>query len=150
MQCIIGGGPYRATTPCCSAFCRYTTVVSQCGSHQQLRKALELVAEMRGRGIALNCHAFSALMNGAPLFLPGANFPDVSPQHLSKQPGSLFSEPLSSPNREQSNCCLRLRKAAYLALKRGHRDGFAADGASWTASPSRPFDVALTVVCGSA
>jgi len=41
-------------------------VVSQCGSHQQLRKALELVAEMRGRGIALNCHAFSALMNGAP------------------------------------------------------------------------------------
>ena len=56
------------------AHCRYTTVVSQCGSHQQLRKALELVAEMRGRGIALNCHAFSALMNGAPPIHQGAHF----------------------------------------------------------------------------
>ena len=41
----------------------YTTVISQCGSHQQLRKALDLIAEMRGRGIACNVHTFSALMN---------------------------------------------------------------------------------------
>ena len=41
----------------------YTTLISQCGSHQQLRKALELVAEMRGRGIACNVHTYSALMN---------------------------------------------------------------------------------------
>jgi pentatricopeptide repeat protein len=27
----------------------YTTIISQCGSHHQLRKALELVAEMRSR-----------------------------------------------------------------------------------------------------
>ena len=30
----------------------------QCGSHQQLRRALELVAEMRARGIALNIHTY--------------------------------------------------------------------------------------------
>lgn len=41
----------------------YTTIVSQCGSHQQLRRALELVAEMRGRGITLNIHTYSALMS---------------------------------------------------------------------------------------
>ncbi len=41
----------------------YTTMISQCGSHQQLRRALELVAEMRGRGIACNVHTYSALMN---------------------------------------------------------------------------------------
>lgn len=41
----------------------YTTIISQCGSHQQLRKALELVAEMRGRGIPCNVHTYSALMN---------------------------------------------------------------------------------------
>lgn len=41
----------------------YTTVISQCGSHQQLRKALELIAEMRGRGVQCNVHTFSALMN---------------------------------------------------------------------------------------
>lgn len=41
----------------------YTTLISQCGSHQQLRKALELVAEMRSRGIACNVHTYSALMN---------------------------------------------------------------------------------------
>jgi len=28
----------------------------QCGSHQQLRRALELVAEMRSRGIECNVH----------------------------------------------------------------------------------------------
>ena len=38
-------------------------MISQCGSHQQLRKALELVAEMRTRGIPCNVHTFSALMN---------------------------------------------------------------------------------------
>jgi hypothetical protein len=36
----------------------------QCGTGQGLGTALALAAEMRGRGIALNCHAFSALMNG--------------------------------------------------------------------------------------
>lgn len=41
----------------------YTTMISQCGSHQQLRRALELVAEMRGRGVACNVHTYSALMN---------------------------------------------------------------------------------------
>ena len=41
----------------------YTTIISQCGSHQQLRKALELVAEMRGKGIPCNVHTYSALMN---------------------------------------------------------------------------------------
>ncbi|KAK9810087.1 hypothetical protein WJX72_004590 [[Myrmecia] bisecta] len=41
----------------------YTTIISQCGSHQQLRKALELVAEMRSRGIQCNVHTYSALMN---------------------------------------------------------------------------------------
>jgi len=41
----------------------YTTMVSQCGSHQQLRRALELVAEMRSRGIKCNVRTFTALMN---------------------------------------------------------------------------------------
>eukprot|EP00798_Chlamydomonas_sp_ICE-L_P031556 gene31556-6743_t len=41
----------------------YTTMISQCGSHQQLRRALELVAEMRSRGIQCNVHTYSALMN---------------------------------------------------------------------------------------
>ncbi len=42
----------------------------QCGSQQQLRRALELVAEMRSRGVQCNVHTYSALMNvcikGAP------------------------------------------------------------------------------------
>lgn len=41
----------------------YTTMISQCGSHQQLRRALELVAEMRSRGIECNVHTYSSLMN---------------------------------------------------------------------------------------
>ena len=41
----------------------YTTMISQCGSHQQLRRALELVAEMRSRGVLCNVHTYSALMN---------------------------------------------------------------------------------------
>ena len=41
----------------------YTTIISQCGSHQQLRKALELVAEMRSHGVVCNVHTYSALMN---------------------------------------------------------------------------------------
>ena len=54
----------------------YTTIISQCGSHQQLRKALELVAEMRGHGIQCNVHTYSALMNvcikaRAPPHTPG-------------------------------------------------------------------------------
>lgn len=39
--------------------------ISACGSHQQLRRALELVAEMKGRGIPCNVHTYSALMNVA-------------------------------------------------------------------------------------
>lgn len=41
----------------------YTTMISQCGSQQQLRRALELVAEMRSRGVQCNVHTYSALMN---------------------------------------------------------------------------------------
>ena len=41
----------------------YTTIISQCGGHQQLRRALELVAEMRSRGIGCNIHTYSALMS---------------------------------------------------------------------------------------
>ena len=41
----------------------YTTMISQCGSQQALRRALELVAEMRSRGIQANVHTYSALMN---------------------------------------------------------------------------------------
>lgn len=36
----------------------YTTAISQCSSHHQLRRALELVAEMRARGVALNVHTY--------------------------------------------------------------------------------------------
>ncbi len=35
----------------------------QCGGHQQLRRALELMAEMRSRGIEANIHTYSALMS---------------------------------------------------------------------------------------
>ena len=44
--------------------CRYTTCIAQCGANQQLRRAMELVAEMRSRGIGANVHTYSALMNG--------------------------------------------------------------------------------------
>lgn len=39
----------------------YTTMISQCGSHQQLRRALELVAEMRSRGIDCNVHTYRSV-----------------------------------------------------------------------------------------
>ncbi len=45
---------------------RYTTCIAQCGANQQLRRAMELVAEMRSRGIGANVHTYSALMNGEP------------------------------------------------------------------------------------
>lgn len=45
--------------------CRYTTCIAQCGQVQHLRRAMELVAEMRSRGISANVHTYSALMNGA-------------------------------------------------------------------------------------
>eukprot|EP00887_Chlorella_sp_A99_P000227 scaffold13.g227.t1 len=48
--------------PLCNTM-TYTTMISQCGSAQQLRRALELVAEMRGRGVQCNVHTYSALMN---------------------------------------------------------------------------------------
>jgi pentatricopeptide repeat domain-containing protein 1 len=41
----------------------YTTAISICSSSQQLHRALELVAEMRSRGISCNVHTYSALMN---------------------------------------------------------------------------------------
>lgn len=41
----------------------YTTDISLCSQQKDLRRALELVAELRGRGIQSNVHTFSALMN---------------------------------------------------------------------------------------
>lgn len=41
----------------------YTTMIAQCGSHQHLRRALELVAEMKTQEISCNVHTYSALMN---------------------------------------------------------------------------------------
>lgn len=41
----------------------YTTMISLCGQQQQLRRGLELVAEMRSKGIQCNVHTYSALMN---------------------------------------------------------------------------------------
>lgn len=41
----------------------YTTMISQCNSHHQLRRAMELVAEMRSRAVPLNVHTYSALLN---------------------------------------------------------------------------------------
>lgn len=41
----------------------YTTAISIMGHKQQLRKALELVAEMRSRGLQCNVHTYSSLMN---------------------------------------------------------------------------------------
>lgn len=41
----------------------YTTMISQCGTQHALRRALELMAEMRSRGVQCNVHTYSALMN---------------------------------------------------------------------------------------
>ena len=41
----------------------FTTAISLMGQAQQLRTALELVAEMRSRGHVCNVHTYSALMN---------------------------------------------------------------------------------------
>ena len=41
----------------------FTTMISQCGTQQALRRALELVGEMRSTGIPCNVHTYSALMN---------------------------------------------------------------------------------------
>lgn len=41
----------------------YTTMVSLCGQQRQLRRGIQLVAEMRTRGIQCNVHTYSALMN---------------------------------------------------------------------------------------
>ena len=40
----------------------YTTIISQCGALQMLTKALELVQEMKKKGIKCNIHTYSALM----------------------------------------------------------------------------------------
>lgn len=57
-----GLGDSHELSPLCDVY-TYTTMISQCGSHQQLRRALELVAEMRGKGIQCNVHTYSAMMN---------------------------------------------------------------------------------------
>lgn len=41
----------------------FTTAISLMGPSQQLRRALELVGEMRARGLQCNVHTYSALMN---------------------------------------------------------------------------------------
>jgi len=41
----------------------YTTMVSLCGQQRQLRRGIQLVAEMRARGVQCNVHTYSALMN---------------------------------------------------------------------------------------
>lgn len=41
----------------------FTTAISLMGPSQQLRRALELVGEMRVRGLHCNVHTYSALMN---------------------------------------------------------------------------------------
>jgi pentatricopeptide repeat protein len=41
----------------------YTTAITMMASGQQLRRALELLAEMRSRGIPCNVHTYSSLMN---------------------------------------------------------------------------------------
>ena len=38
-------------------------VISLCGQRQELGKALNLVADMRGRGIMPNIHTYTALIN---------------------------------------------------------------------------------------
>jgi pentatricopeptide repeat protein len=40
----------------------YTTMVSLCGPHE-VHRALELVAEMETRAVAINVHTYSALLN---------------------------------------------------------------------------------------
>eukprot|EP00879_Flechtneria_rotunda_P011542 GHRR01012056.1.p1 GENE.GHRR01012056.1~~GHRR01012056.1.p1 ORF type:complete len:1048 (+),score=392.88 GHRR01012056.1:336-3479(+) len=41
----------------------YTTAIAVCSASQQLQRALDLMAEMRTRGITCNVHTYSALMN---------------------------------------------------------------------------------------
>lgn len=41
----------------------YTTAISQCATKHQIRRALDLVAEMRSRGLSANIHTYSALMS---------------------------------------------------------------------------------------
>jgi len=41
----------------------YTTAISQCNGRHQLKRALELMAEMRSRGLKANVHTYSALMS---------------------------------------------------------------------------------------
>jgi pentatricopeptide repeat domain-containing protein 1 len=41
----------------------YTTMISQCGVQHALRRAMELMAEMKSRNIGCNVHTYSALMN---------------------------------------------------------------------------------------
>ena len=38
-------------------------MISLCGQRRELDKALTLVADMRSRGIALNIHTYTALIN---------------------------------------------------------------------------------------
>ncbi len=41
----------------------YPAAISLCGQRQQLRVAMELMAEMRSRAILANVHTYSAMMN---------------------------------------------------------------------------------------
>lgn len=41
----------------------YTTAISLCGQRKDLRRALEMMAELRARGVVCNVHTFSAFMN---------------------------------------------------------------------------------------
>jgi pentatricopeptide repeat protein len=65
----LGNRKEPSMLPAGNALWRHSTlplrvrVLLQCGSQQQLRRALELVAEMRSRGIQCNVHTYSALMN---------------------------------------------------------------------------------------
>ena len=62
VDCVRSLPPTDDLTQLCDIF-TYTTMISQCNSHHQLRRAMELVAEMRSRAIPLNVHTYSALLN---------------------------------------------------------------------------------------
>ena len=55
------GGVHRSAPPCLMSCCGRL----QCGTGPGLQTAMELAKEMGVRRITMNCHAYSALMNGA-------------------------------------------------------------------------------------
>lgn len=54
--------PDHELFPLCDVY-TFTTAISLMGPSQQLRRALELIGEMRARGLQCNVHTYSALMN---------------------------------------------------------------------------------------